>query len=324
MHVGLHKTGTSTLQKGMRKLAPQLRANRIGILTLPQIKALPAQKAWTAWTKPRRAKAPFFRRQLRKLISDENERVIAASGSSMAQLFFSEERALGVRMPSQIDSDLFRPRAERALTELLDIVDAEESHVVMYVRRQDTFMESAYLWEIQKGLDHSIHEQFPFANRAIIDLAQLSRRIERLDRVDSLLVRPFETIASGSIAFLDHFTEVVGMAGKLDYAVLDSGYSVNRSYSQKGLDIALKINSELDTPKQREAVKRLIKRQFGIDQYSKAVIWDDDERMAIMRLYRDSNEELFLEYMPELPADSYSSIEATARLANVLKNQLAQ
>jgi len=319
MHVGLHKTGTSTLQVGMRKLAPQLRSNGIGILTLPQIKVLPAQKAWKAWTKPKRALAPFFRRQLRQLISEENERVIAASGSPMAQLLFSEERALGQRMPSQIDSKQFRPRAERALGELLDIVDAGESHVVMYVRRQDTFMESAYLWEIQKGLDHSIHQQFPFAGRAIIDLAELGSRIERLARVDSLSVQPFEIISAGSVAYLDHFMEVVEMAGKLDYTVLDADYSANRSYSQKGLDIALKINSDLDTPKQREAVKRFLKKQFGVDQYPSAVIWDDVERKAIIELYRQSNEKLFARYMPHLPADSYSSVEATAKLAKVLR-----
>jgi len=324
MHVGLHKTGTTSLQVGMRRLTPQLRASGIGVLTLPQIKALPAQKAWMAWTKPQRTKAPLFRRQLRQLISDENERVVAASGDPMQQLFFSEERALGVRMPSQIDSELFRPMAERALGELLDIVGADESHVVLYVRRQDTFMESAYLWEVQKGLSHPIHEQFPFVGHAIIDHAELASRIERLERVDSIRVIPFEIIGGGSVAYLDHFMESVHMAGKLDYSSLDTSYSANRSYSQKGLDIALKVNSEIDTPKQREAVKRFLKKHFGVDQYPKANIWDDVDRKAIIDLYRESNEQLFARYMPDLNVDSYSSIEATAKLKNVLKGQLAK
>jgi hypothetical protein len=227
-------------------------------------------------------------------------------------------------MPSQIDSELFRPMAERALGELLDIVDADESHVIIYVRRQDTFMESAYLWEIQKGLSHPIQEQFPFRSEPIINYHELMRRIERLDRVDSLWVRPFEIIGGGSVAYLDHFMEAVGMAGKLDYSPLESSYSANRSYSQKGLDIALKINSEIDTPKQGEAVKKFLKKHFGVDQYPKAVIWDDVERKAIIDLYRDSNQQLFANYMPDLPDDSYASVKDTAKLKAVLKGQLSK
>jgi len=319
MHVGLHKTGTTSLQVGMRKLAPQLRANGVGVLTLPQIKALPAQKAWMAWGKPHRTKAPLFRRQLHQLIAEEAVAVAVASGAPMAQLLFSEERSLGVRMPSQVDNDLFRPRAQQALGELLDIVDAEVSDVIIYVRRQDTFMESAYLWEIQKGLSHSIHEQFPFSGKPIIDYWELMQRIEVLERVNSLWVRPFELIGAGSVPFLDHFLKAVQLDGKLDYTPLETGYSANRSYSQKALDIALKMNSEIDTSQQAEAVKRFLKKRFGVDKYPRAFIWSDADRQAIVDVYRPSNEKLFGQYMSDLPQDAYTSLGATGKLGKLLR-----
>ncbi|MFC2177100.1 hypothetical protein ACFLRH_01645 [Actinomycetota bacterium] len=318
LHVGIHKTGTTTLQVALDSLRGQLAAKGIALVTIEQMKQLPHERAWKARRTTNPAETPFFRKELSELVSREIETVVAATGEPVRQLLISNERMVGARMPSEGDTPVFRPVAVPSTRQIIEILNPDSTHVAIYTRRQDRLIESCYLWEIQKGLSHTVHKQFPYLDEPVLHYFDLVRRLQSIPEVGSIRVRPFEMIRAGSLAYLDDFLINLDMQGALDFSEFDTNPAENLSYSQRALDIALTINSSLDTKKQRDAVRRFLKRQFTVDDYGPARIITDEERADMIDMYRPDNERLFATYMPDLPVESYSSEENTKALGKVL------
>lgn len=317
LHVGIHKTGTTTLQVALNSLRPQLRQHGVALITIEQMKRLPHEDAWAARHSRNPVLAPRFRAELRSLVDEEIE-AVEKTGASVRSVLISNERLVGARMPSEGDSPVFRPKTVDAINEVIDAVEPGEVDATLYTRRQDRLMESCYLWEIQKGLSHSIHDQFPYMDEPVISYFELASRILAIPRVGEIRVRPFETIKQGSLAYLDDFLTVVDLNGSLDYSEFEEDPAANLSYSQQALDIALMINPLLETRKQKSSVRKFLKTQFPIGEYPSAQILTAEERMGLIELYRGDNERLFATFMPELPADSYSELGKDAQLASPL------
>jgi len=320
LHVGIHKTGTTTLQVALRSLRPQLRRHGVALITIEQMKKLPHEDAWAARRSRNPVLAPKFRAELRALV-DEEISAIEKTGASIRTVLISNERMVGARMPSEGDSPVFRPKTEDAINEVIDAIEPGEVEVTLYTRRQDRLMESCYLWEIQKGLSHSIHDQFPYMDEPVMSYFELASRILAIPRVGDIRVRPFEMIKQGSLAYLDDFLTVVDLKGSLDYSEFEEDPAANLSYSQQALDIAMMINPLLDTRKQKNSVRRFLKSHFPIGEYPSAQILSAEERLRLIELYRGDNERLFATFMPDLPADSYSELGKDAQLATPVSEQ---
>ncbi len=317
LHAGIHKTGTTTLQVSLKKLRPQLRQRGVALITIEMMKKLTHERSWAARRTRNRLEAPLFQHELRNMVGKEMDQVEEVSGAPTQQVLISNERLVGARMPSEGDSPLFRPVAEASITEVMKALSPDEVHLALYSRRQDRLIESCYLWEIQKGLSHTVREQFPYIDEAVLRYFDLARRLRAIPGIDSMRVRPFELISGGSLHYLEDFLGNVGLQGQLDMSEFEDDPSANRSYSGKALAIALKVNGELETKKERDTMKRFLKRVFPIGDYPSAQILSAEERAKLIELYADDNEQLFMTFMPDLPMDSYSSIEATKRLASV-------
>lgn len=318
LHVGIHKTGTTTLQVALESLRGQLAAKGVALVTIEQMKQLPHERAWKARRTTNPDEAPLFRQELIELVTSEVDAVVAATGEPVKQVLISNERMVGARMPSEGDTPLFRPVAVASTSEIIEILSPESTHVAIYTRRQDRLIESCYLWEIQKGLAHSVREQFPYLDEPVLHYFDLVRRLQSIPEVGSMRVRPFEMIRAGSLAYLDDFLINLGLQGEIGFSSFDGNPAENLSYSQRALDIALTISPHLDTKKQRDAVRRFLKRQFTVDDYGPARIITDEQRSAMIEMYRPDNERLFATYMPDLPVESYSSEAETRQLGKVL------
>ena len=318
LHVGIHKTGTTTLQVALDSMRGQLADHGVALVTIEQMKKLPHESAWKARLTTNPLESPLFREELSDLVTREIDRVVSATGEPVQQVLISNERMVGARMPSEGDSPLFRPVAVPSTREIIEILEPDSTHVAIYTRRQDRLIESCYLWEIQKGLSHTVHEQFPYLREPVLHYFELVRRLQSIPEVGSIRVRPFEMIRAGSLAYLDDFLFNLNLQGRLDFSEFGTNPAENLSYSQRALDLALTINPSLDTKKQRDAVRRFLKRHFTVDDYGPARILTDEERANMIEMYRPDNERLFATYMPDLPVDSYSSEEDTKALGNVL------
>jgi hypothetical protein len=318
LHVGIHKTGTTTLQIALETLRKQLRAKGVALITISQMKKLPHEADWGIRRTADQKESGEFRGELLELVEREIGRVQRKSGEPVRQVLITNERMVGARMPSEGDSPRFRPAAEAAISDIIAAVDPEEVHVALYTRRQDRLMESCYLWEVQRGRSHSITDQFPFLEEPVMTFSTLAERIKGIPRITSLRVRPFEIIGGGTHAYLDDFLSNLGMRGELDFSRLGTNPMANVSYSHRALEVARLVNPLLDTPEQRTATRRYLKSMFPTGMYPPAKILADDQRERIIAAYRIDNERLFATWMPGLPVDAYSTPEGTARLGDTV------
>jgi len=318
LHVGIHKTGTTTLQVALKRLRKQLHEHGVALITIEMMKKLPHERSWAARRTRNRLEAPLFQHELRNMVAKEMAAVEAASGAPTKQVLITNERLVGARMPSEGDAPKFRPVAEASIIEVVEALDPDEIHLAMYTRRQDRLIESCYLWEIQKGLSHSVRDQFPYIDDPVLRYYDLARRLKNIKGVGSMRVRPFEIISGGSLLYLDDFLSNIGLQGRLDLSQFEEDPSANRSYSGKALDIALKANPLLETKGERDAMRRFLKRTFTAGEYPSAQILSEDERKKLIELYADDNEQLFMTFMPDLPVDAYSTLDGTKKLAKVL------
>jgi len=319
VHLGLHKTGTTTIQRGLKKILPQLNAEGVGVLLHDDTTHLSSELGWSARRKAKKAMAGAFENDLRRLAYNQLGSVMAHTGQNMKQLLISNERITGARMPIKLDHPVFRPRTEKALAQILKPFKTDELELVVYLRRQDTYFESCYLWEIGKGHNHDITSQFPFMKeKPTFAYTAFLKRMKNFPGVSKLTVKPFEIVGAGGLSYLDDFLDCIGMKGHFDLKEQDVPTEVNTSISKRALEIAMKVNPMLDTQKQKKKMKLYLKANFPANEYGKAVVLSDEERLQILDLYRLDNERLFSEYMPHFPKDSYSSIEKTAELKSFL------
>ena len=286
----------------------------VALITIGQMKELAHNRAWGIHSRRNELELRLFQEELRDLVANAMRAVAIASGLQARRVLITNERMVGARMPGTADSSTFRPLAEVSIAEILDTLRPRRTHLALYTRRQDRLMESCYLWEVQKGVSHSLSDQFPYLDRPALGYSSLIRRLEDLTGIDTIRVRPFELIHRGSLRFINDFLVNLDLADQLDLSVFKKDPAANLSYSQRALDLALNMNPLLDTTEQRNATRRFLKRQFPADRYPAARILSDEERLKVIDLYREDNEHIFRAHMADLPSDTYSSEAATSKL----------
>lgn len=313
LHVGLHHTGTGLLTESLVELRPQLHRHGVALLTNEQMTGLADSAGWIrkAGSKPEMSHA--FDGELRVLAGAELDSA-ARSGTAPRTLLVASEQLTGARAPGSGDRESFRPYAEKAIGQVIEALEPGRVQLVLYTRRQDRLMEACYVSEIEKGRHHSFATQFPNRYEPVFSYSALVERLRALPRVKGIRVRPYETIGAGVRPFVDDFMSSIDLRGKLDLSVLGDEPRQSSAYSRNALRLALAINPQLDTERERSLVREFLLTEFPSPPYAEARFISKKARARIVTAYRADNETLFATHMPDLPRDSYGSIEATRRL----------
>lgn len=318
LHVGLQKTGTTTIQGGLTRIRKQLHARRVAYIDRRDMIRLPSIR--DAASRPRRDLEgnARFRQELADLVDDYLQRAGSTSGGPARALLISNEELVGVIRKSATLEDDFRPRAEQAIAEVISVVQPERTHLLLYTRRQDTMLESLYMHQVHAAQSFEFQEYLRAEQSAPkMYLHQLATRLAQIEGVSSLRVRPYEIITAGATAFIRDLLAPLDLVD-LDWSALEGLPRKNESYSAEALRIALKANPYIRSRRERLIFKRVLSRAFPIKDHGRAPLLDGEARAQLIEHYRADNERLFAEFMPELPADSYSSTGTMDRLRGVL------
>lgn len=269
-------------------LRPQLHRRGVGYLGNAQLAAGPAPDGFAA------------------------ERRAVAGGP----VLFCSTAALGGSNLGPGDSPQFRPQAASAVAELIEAFRARRVLILMHSRRQDRLMEQAYLREVLDGRWPAFDEQFPSSRAPVLDFGDLLERVSAVRGVVGTVLRPIELAGAGRAAFVDDLLDAVGAKGALDMGPLGH-HAVPPVYAPQGLKVALALNPHLETPAERALIRAFLVGRFPASASVNNFL-DDAARAGILGAYAEANSRMFAKHMPALPADAYSSDEATARLDTVL------
>lgn len=318
LHVGLQKTGTTTIQWVLRKIRPELRRRGVVYLDRGQITRLPHYPRSAALPVGTPEGSRAFQVELAALAAAEWEKTRERSGADPVLVLASNEALLGVHTWRSMHERPLRPRAEATLGEALGVLPADRVRLLLYVRRQDRLLESFYMHRIHGGGSEPFDEYAETVlARPYLFFAGLVERLEAIVDVTSVTVRPFELIGAGGDAFLTDFLAAAGVPD-LDSLAIPEVPRVNPSHSAKGLAIARDGNARLRGKGEKRGLRDLLVQLFPPGEYPRAQLFTDDQRARVVDAHRADNERLFERWMPDLPAASYASDEATDRLARVL------
>ncbi|MCZ7531698.1 MAG: hypothetical protein M5U31_16000 [Acidimicrobiia bacterium] len=315
LHVGLHHTGGDFLTESLRVLRPQLHRHGVALLTDDDLAGLSHRDGWA--TRPDSAAeiATDFEGELR-VVAGAALDAARRSATTPRTLLITSAELSGRRPPGLGDRDTFRPFAEPAIRQVVDALDPGRVQIVLHTRRQDRLMECCYVSEVQRGRHHSFPHQFPNRYEPVFSYVALVERLMALPRVRGVRVRPYETIGAGTVSFVDGFLGAVGLSGRLDLSDLATEHHESSLYSRNALRLALAMNPHLDTERERSLVRSFLLEEFPSPPYTEARFISKKSRARIIDAYRDDNEHLFSTHMPDLPRDSYASLEATRRLGS--------
>lgn len=316
LHVGMRHAGTDLLAQSLARLRPQLHRRGVALLTNDKLDDLPHADGWKRHKDSSPELAPLFAGDLRVAAGAELD-AAARSGPTPRTLLVTSEQLTGGRRLGRGDRKSFRPYAEPAITQVIDALDPNRVHLVLYTRRQDRLMETCYVSDVQRGRNHSFAEQFPYRYQPILSYVTLADRLLSVPLVKSIRVRPYETIGAGLVPFVDTFLGAVELTGKLDLSALAEDPPQCAVYSRNALRLALSMNPYLDDDRERALVRTFLLEQFPTPPYAEARFISKRSRARIIDAYRADNEVLFATHMPDLPHDSYGSIEATRRLEEI-------
>jgi len=331
LHIGVHKTATTLIQRSLKTLRSQLAAQGVAYVDRGEMSLLPALHGWRAFRDPtapvpelrpqmpafgvhRPDLAAAFTDELRALAARRCAEVASSSGDSLRHLLMSNETLVGSEAPDF--GAVYRPRAVAALGHVLEALEPTRTHLVLYVRRQDTLIESQYMQRIHDG---EVHDFADFAARATADTfiqyQDLADRLRRIDAVVTVRVRPFEAVAAGPARFVADLLRPFDL--DLDLTVLNKRRA-NPSYTAPALVAALAINPLLEGTEQLRATRKFLRRTFPASRYPPPQLFTDRERRRVLEMYAAANRAFFERELPDAPVDSYADDEATARLSQLV------
>jgi hypothetical protein len=271
-------------------------------------------RAWGAYRASGSTNFDAFASQLQALVRRQQHSSDQA-GLPSDVVFISNETLVGAMERGPFLERPFRPRTEQALMEILDVLQPEACHLSLVTRRQDTLIESMYMWNLHGGESFGFDRYLAGARRhpEALSYLDLATRLESVPGVESLRVQPYETIRIDLDGFLNGL--LVPMAASVDFASLDFPRRANPAFSEMGMELARAINPNLDSKSEVVVVREFIRDTFPIgDAYPAAVLFDEEGRLEMLRTHAPDNEELFRRWMPEYPANTYSRLDTVEAL----------
>lgn len=263
-HIGAHKTGSSLVQKFLRDNRPAL--ERKGLHYIPRRET----NTLVGWGKALRNEPERLRGRLEGVAAQTYRAAVVSHENSMGRPFVRDVPGL-------------YPGAQHNLIALSQILEGFDYRVVLYIRPQADFVESCYLQTLHEGGTKTFAEW----TTELVRLEDLSWRplvatMHEAFGADRTIVKDFNDIKLGQDEYLRRFFAAVGV----DPGVAVSYKPVrNPSVSDKGMQMALAINSLIETPEQRKAARVFLQKHFSNRSYPRPRLFTEAQRQQIADLY---------------------------------------
>ena len=272
MHIGLHKTGTSSIQESLIQNKKKLKTD--GILYLNDLINL-----------NKIINSDSFNQLLADQFLNEIEKVLKKDKNNIRKVIISNESLSGNPFADYNNNNIIIKYLS-ALNKLFD------TKIIIYLRRQDEFIESLYTQSIKSGNTH-IFDKFikSFNTQKFNWYNYLKQWLEYFTKND-LKIRIYNkrTLAKGNV--------VHDFANIINSQVLKEdkrSYQINSGYSQKSLEIARSFNQYLN----KEEIKHIRPYLEKIDpkiKFNSFNYFSYKDRKQLLSYYEKSNKELMKYY----------------------------
>ena len=273
IHVGAHKTASTLLQRICESKTAELKQlSALYDLGAEDLALLLREKSPLAPWQLEYARAKFGQKY--NAIPDESVTVVLSN-----EIFFGHYNN-GYARIGPIAHDLHH------------IFQDFFVQIAAYVRRQDTFLESAYHQEIKNGGSCTFEEFTVEYDMYAFKWDALLEHYRDQFGGDNLYVFPYEDIVyNNSQRFFANFFDLIGIEFSMERIPV-----INPSLSKTGLEILRQCNPFL-TFKESRDLRDLLLTKFYKRPDEGFGLFSDAERAQLLEYYRESNHNLFENYI---------------------------
>lgn len=275
LHIGTQKTGTTTIQSILSKNKKRLQNERIGYLG----RFAKLAREMRVINQPN----PELEKSIQQAFEKELEQ---HSDIDLDSFVVSNEKFTGDKMIAYRNSGLIAESLHRILEPFsLDI------KIIVFIRRQDKFIESTYAQKVYSGSSLSFSEFIELFDESDFHWTNLLDSYASVFGKENILVHRFDRKYLPQKNSLIHtFGEAIGS----DFLRNFSGELIkNQGYSRNTLEIAKLSNKHLDKREMRLLRDILRKADPKTRSYS---FFSDKERERFLDIYRSSNKEVAKNY----------------------------
>ncbi|MQW87735.1 hypothetical protein [Sinorhizobium saheli] len=252
IHVGAHKTATTYLQSVLLENHQLLRANDVHFGPITASAAIAVSKLWGT---PNAMEVDDAAEELKRLL-DPSKSVNILSWEGFLGMPFTDPGLYG--------------RAGKLMALFKHIAKAEQIAVMLYVRRQDTFLNSYYIQTLKEGLGHSPRAFFRTISMATLDWIALVEELESLGM--DVEVGAYESLSLSK----DLYWSPLSKAVEFDLATLAAAKPhQNTAYNEHAVKIAQFINGRFKLGRRDKKAFRHILEQMPSEPRFNALTRDD-------------------------------------------------
>lgn len=269
IHIGTHKTGSTAIQQAFSKGAEGL--VRLGF------RDDIARDSWT------QSDAGNLAAHLRAQIVP----------SKPLNYLLSTERFCGEPLQGYADAGVIAPRVQ-------DISRDFDPRIVVFLRRQDDFIESLYTQMIHQGGSQTFPEFLETIRPEIMNWHRLLEDYAAVFGRENIIVRRYHPdFYPEPQSLLTDFCSIVGvdpatLAGK------QAAKTPNQGYSREALEVALLCNPHLDESG-RGYLRKLLQKISPKPVFQNYTYLDLPLRRRILAACADSNAAVRRDFLPALP-----------------------
>lgn len=281
IHIGTHKTGSTAIQQFLRQNKRRLAQEGVFYLTLPY----GIEKLMSA-------------NELDEELVDSVKKSLANKANSYSPkkaqegcYLLSWEGFSGDALKGYANVAIVAEHLQR-MTEQFDV------KIIVYLRRQDDFLESIYTQKIHEGASYAFHSFVEMLPDTSFDWARLLAAYGDRFGKENLIVRRYDkAFLPKSDSLLKDFLQIVGVDfNKLD--VEKKELIPNRGYSRDALEIAKLANPYLRN-EEKKRLRRILQNASAKQPFEKYAYWTSSERARFLERYNQSNAQVASHFFDE-------------------------
>lgn len=301
LHIGTHKTGTSALQSAFRQINNKLRKEGICYLGKPKYFA----EIGTATT----ASNDIIQNTVTELkVKMRRENLFGRNKFIISSEKFSGDPHKGYKNSDTI-AEIWRN-----ITDLLDV----NVKIIVYLRRQDRFIQSLYTQQIHQGKSFSFSEFIDKFDSNSFNWQLLLSHYESSFSRSQLIVRPYSKYNLPDKNSLFHdFASIIGSRKLKSF---NRNKVSNKGYSKDALEIARLINPQLDTA-EKKIMRNMLQSVSAKGLHDDYEYFQISDRKKFLSRYKKSNQFVAKTYLEDGKLFNDSAIPESRRRYEGLKKE---
>lgn len=304
VHVGTHKTGTSIIQRFFSSNRVILARQGVNFLRLPSA----ARKQLSNASLSDEAAAESFANSLRFAI--KRAQVTIGPARQNRCCLISWEGFCGDALNGYSNAPILARRLRIALA-------GQKAKIILYIRRQDDFLESMYSQFIRQAKDFSFSSYLEEARPGVgFDWSRLCSAFAQEFGKDSLAVRRYQRSSlPEKDSILRDFCSILGMSFN-HFQIPDNFFSrQNQGWNRSVVEFARLAYSGL-TQIERKRLSHLLDQNITKAEFEQYSYFTTFQRKQFLSSYDASNRNVAIEYFPH---DSPELFDAPAEKAELIQ-----